>query len=70
MGPDSTKDGTVAYLKNYCAYIVPDEQPDEVYRRLFRHIGTRLTVSSNSTFRRNKTCAGHEISGTQTTHRR
>lgn len=45
MGPDSTKDGTVAYLKNYCAYIVPDEQPDEVYRRLFRHIGTRLTAT-------------------------
>ncbi|KAK1442633.1 phosphoenolpyruvate carboxylase [Babesia gibsoni] len=34
-----------SYYKHIFSYIVPDEHPEEVYRRLFKHIGTRLNVT-------------------------
>ncbi|GFE54529.1 phosphoenolpyruvate carboxylase [Babesia ovis] len=42
---NGTKDGIVAYFCDKFTFMIPDAQPDEVYRTLFKHIGTRLTIT-------------------------
>ncbi|GIX64646.1 phosphoenolpyruvate carboxylase [Babesia caballi] len=45
LGSSWAGDGTATHFSKEFMYMVPDAQPDEVYRTLFRLIGTRLTVT-------------------------
>ncbi|ORM41412.1 Phosphoenolpyruvate carboxylase [Babesia sp. Xinjiang] len=45
LGRTRTKDGIITYFTDEFTFMIPDAQPDEVYRTLFRHVGTRLKIT-------------------------